>query len=65
MNFGKYLKRTDFDFVVFIDIDVLGSGYNVVSKDIDKYNAHDLADVQEYARNNPAMEVKEIDGFYV
>jgi hypothetical protein len=53
-----YLKRTDEDFVINITLTQYGSGYNVVPKEVDPWNAYDIAEVQAYAQNHPEMEVE-------
>lgn len=52
-----FLKRTNDDFVINIDLTQYGSGYNVVPKTIDPCNAYDIAEVQAYAEAHPEMEV--------
>ncbi|NCC11512.1 MAG: hypothetical protein EOM31_13670 [Bacteroidia bacterium] len=54
---GYFVKRTNEDFVINIDLNQYGSGYNVVPKAIDPCNAYDIADVQTYAEAHPEMEV--------
>ena len=54
---GYFLKRNNEDFVINIDLNQYGSGYNVVPKEIDPCNAYDIADVQTYAEAHPEMEV--------
>lgn len=54
---GYYLKRTDEDYVININLTQQGSGYNVVPKEIDPWNAYDIAEVQAYATEHPEMEV--------
>ena len=55
---GYYLKRSDDDYVININLTQYGSGYNVVSKEIDPYNAYDITEVQAYAVEHPEMEVE-------
>ena len=55
---GYYLKRTDEDYVINITLTQYGSGYNVVTKEIDPWNAYDIAEVQAYAAAHPEMEVE-------
>ena len=52
-----FLKRSNEDLVINIDLNRYGSGYNVVPKAIDHSNAYDIADVQAYAEAHPEMEV--------
>jgi hypothetical protein len=52
-----FLKRSNEDFVINIDLNQYGSGYNVVPKAIDPCNAYDIAEVQAYAEAHPEMEV--------
>ena len=54
---GYFIKRNDNDFVINIDLTQYGSGYNVVPKEIDPWNAYDIAEVQAYAEAHPEMEV--------
>jgi len=54
---GYFLKRNNEDFVINIDLNQYGSGYNVVPKTIDPWNAYDIAEVQAYAQEHPEMEV--------
>ena len=56
--FGYYTKKNDNDFVVKIELNSYGSGYNVVPKFIDPWNAYDIAEVQAYVHENPEMEVE-------
>ena len=53
-----FLKRNDNDFVINIDLNQYGSGYNVVPKALDPWNAYDIAEVQAYATAHPEMEVE-------
>ena len=64
---GYFLKRNENDFVINIDLDQYGSGYNVVPKTIDPWNAYDIADVQAYAEAHPEMGVvwSDIDNKYI
>ena len=55
MNY--FIKRNDNDFVINIDLMQKNSGYNVVPKAVDPWNAYDIAEVQAYAQANPGMEV--------
>ena len=55
--FGYYTKKSDNDFVVKIELNSYGSGYNVVPKSIDPWNIYDITDVQTYAASHPEMEV--------
>jgi len=57
MSFGYFVKRNDNDFVINVGLNILDSGYNVVPKSIDKWNAYDIAEVQAYAQLHPEMEV--------
>ena len=54
---GYFLKRNNEDFVINIDLNQYGSGYNVVPRTIDSWNAYDIAEVQAYALAHPEMEV--------
>ncbi|MEA5031991.1 MAG: hypothetical protein VB025_07555 [Sphaerochaeta sp.] len=56
--YGYFIKRTDMDFVINVELPFLGSGYNVVPKSVDKWNAYDIAEVQAYAVEHPEMEVE-------
>ena len=52
-DFGYVLKRNDNDYVINVDLNVNNSGYNVVPKSIDPYNAYDIDDVKAYCEQNP------------
>lgn len=52
-----FLKRNDNDFVINIDLNQFGSGYNVVPKEVDPWNAYDIEEVKAYALAHPEMEV--------
>ena len=54
---GYFLKRNENDFVINIDLNQYGSGYNVVPKEVDPWGTFDIADVQAYAPAHPEMEV--------
>ena len=64
---GYFLKRNNEDFVINIDLNQYGSGYNVVPKEIDPWNKYDIAEVQAYANAHPEMEVvwSDIDNKYI
>lgn len=53
MNFGNIIKRNDNDYIVFVNLNQFGSGYNVVSKEIDVLNKYNLEDVIDYELKNP------------
>ena len=53
MDFGNVIKRSDDDFIVLADLDKVGSGYNVVPKDVDPFNAYDIEEVRTYCEENP------------
>ena len=55
---GYFLKRNNEDFVINIDLNQYGSGYNVVPKTLDPWNAYDIAEVQAYAQEHHEMEVE-------
>jgi hypothetical protein len=65
--YGYYLKRNEQDFVINIELSQYGSGYNVVPKSVDPWNAYDIAEVQVYAAAHPEMEVvwSETEGKYI
>ncbi len=54
---GYFLKRNNEDFVINIDLNQFGSGYNVVPKEVDPWGKYDIAEVQAYANAHPEMEV--------
>lgn len=54
---GYFIKRTDNDFIVCIELTQKYSGYNVVPKEIDPWNKYDINEVQAYAKAHPEMEV--------
>ena len=62
-----FLKRNENDFVINIDLNQYGSGYNVVPKEIDPWGKYDIAEVQAYAKDHPEMEVvwSDIDNKYI
>ena len=62
-----FLKRNNDDFVINIDLNQYGSGYNVVPKAIDPWGKYDIAEVQAYAKDHPEMEVvwSDIDNKYI
>ena len=64
---GYFLKRNNEDFVINIDLNKYGSGYNIVPKTLDPWNEYDIADVQAYAEAHPEMEVvwSDIDNKYI
>ena len=53
MDYGYVIKRNDNDFVINVDLNILNSGYNVVPKSVDPYNAYEIEDVITYCNNNP------------
>ncbi len=55
---GYFLKRNNEDFVINIELTQYGSGYNVVPKTLDPWNAYDIAEVQAYALSHQEMEVE-------
>ena len=57
MMYGYFIKRNDTDFVIYVELTQYGSGYNVVLKTVDPWNAYDITDVQAYAAAHPEMEV--------
>ena len=59
MDFGYVIKNAEDDYTVNVDLEAYGSGYNVVPKDIDPYNQHDIEDVKAYCVANPNMVLAE------
>lgn len=57
--FGYVLKRSEYDYVVEVDLDNIYSGYNVVPRDIDPDNAYDIEDVRAYCEEHPEMVLTE------
>ncbi len=53
LNYENVIKRNDNDFIVFVDLETMNSGYNVVPKSVDPYNAYDIEDVKAYCEANP------------
>jgi hypothetical protein len=50
----KYVyKRSSTDYVIGLEADGSGGGYNVVPKSVDPYNAYEIADVKAYLAANP------------
>lgn len=58
-DFGIVLKRSDDDYVVNVDVNDYNSGYNVVPKSVDPYNAYDIDDVKAYCEQNPDKVIAE------
>lgn len=58
-DFGYVLKRNDNDYVVNVDLNAYNSGYNVVPKSVDPYNAYDIEDVEAYCEQNPSKVLTE------
>ena len=58
-DYGLVIKRSDDDFVVFVDENQYYSGYNVVPKTIDPENAYDIEDVKAYCEAYPEKVVME------
>ncbi len=65
--YGYFIKRNDIDFVINVELTQYGSGYNVVPKTVDPWNAYNIAEVQAYATAHPEMEVvwSDIDNKYI
>lgn len=55
--YGYFIKRNDQDFVINVELNSYGSGYNVVPKTVDKWNTYDITQVQAYAQEHTEMEV--------
>ena len=55
---GYFIKRNNLDFVINVELNQHGSGYNVVPKSVDKWNIYDITEVQTYAQEHPEMEVE-------
>ena len=58
MDFGKVIIRNDSDFVIQVDPTQYGSGYNVVPKSVDPWNAYDIEEVRQYCLDNPDIVVE-------
>ena len=58
-DYGIVLKRSDDDYVINVDVNVYNSGYNVVPKSVDPYNAYDIDDVKVYCEQNPDKVITE------
>lgn len=54
MDFGYVIKISENDYIVFVDLEMFGSGYNVVPKTIDSTNMYDVEDVKDYCLKNPS-----------
>lgn len=52
MDYGYVIKRNDVNYVVNVDLNDINSGYNVVPKSVDPYNAYEIDDVKTYCENN-------------
>ena len=55
--YGYYTKNDNNTYTIDIILSLYGSGYNVVPKSVDKWNAYDITEVQAYAQEHPEMEV--------
>ncbi len=66
-NFGFFLIRNELNIVILIELDQYGSGYSCAPKNLDPWNAYDIAEVQAYAESHPEMEVvwSDIDNKYI
>lgn len=58
-DYGIVLKRNDDDYVINVDVNAYNSGYNVVPKFVDPYNAYDIDDVKAYCEQNPDKVITE------
>lgn len=58
-DYGIVLKRNDDDYVINVDVNAYNSGYNVVPKSVDPYNAYDIDDVKAYCEQNPDKVITE------
>ena len=58
-DYGIVLKRNDNDYVINVDVNAYNSGYNVVPKSVDPYNAYDINDVKAYCEQNPDKVITE------
>lgn len=58
-DYGIVLKRSDDDYVINVDVNAYDSGYNVVPKSVDPYNAYDIDDVKAYCEQNPDKVITE------
>ena len=59
MNFGYVIKKSDNSYNVNVNLNQIGSGYNVVPKTVDKYNKYDIKEVKAYCEANPQMVLAE------
>ncbi len=55
MMFGYVRKRGEGDYIIGLNADGSGVGYNVVSRHIDPYNVYDIDELEQYLRDNPEM----------
>ena len=51
--FGFVIINGENDYTVNVDLNSFGSGYNVVPKDVDPYNAYDIEEVRAYCDEHP------------
>lgn len=58
-DYGIVLKRNDDDYVINVDVNDYNSGYDVVPKSVDPYNAYDIDDVKAYCEQNPDKVITE------
>jgi hypothetical protein len=55
MDFGYVIINGKNDYTINVDLNVFGSGYNVVPKEVDPYNKYNIEDVRAYCEANPQM----------
>lgn len=53
----NFIKRNENDFVINVKLNQYGSGYNVVPKSVDPWNAYNIEEIRAYAQEHPEMEV--------
>ena len=53
--FGYVIKHSDTNYDVNVNLEQLGSGYNVVPRSVDKSNKYDIEEVKAYCNANPQM----------
>jgi hypothetical protein len=57
LTYGYVIRRSNDDFVIRVRVNEYGSGYNVVPRTVDPWNAYDIDDVRAYVASYPAFVV--------
>lgn len=59
--YGYVIRRSNDDFVIQVNPGIYGSGYNVVPREVDPWNAYDIEDIRTYVGLYPAMVISGYD----